>query len=252
MAGLTLQAAAQPGSMLPSSTLLEWGERGDSGSDPGDKANPGVLSDVFCRVGGPDLDRSAISVHTMVAIHSGHVIGDNLWLWRADHSQLAEGEPPRTYPPEEKRPSEVYHLVTEGEYTCATGLHVGGDDVTMYGLAVEHTTQNQTVWTGERGKTFFYQCELPYDVSQAGFGDAGFVGYSVDDAVDSHLAVGVGIYSFFRDHQCLVPTAIRAPTTKPGVVFQHPFIKHLNGHGSILSILNGQGPGVGAGIARLP
>jgi len=190
-----------------------------------------------------------------VVIHSGHVIGDNLWLWRADHSQLdlARHEQPKTYPANQARPDEVYHLVQQGEYACAHGLEVWGNDVTVFGLAVEHANRDQTVWRGERGRTFFYQCELPYDATQASFGDPGFAGYVVGESVEEHEAVGVGVYSYFRDHQCLVPTAIRAPANKPGkVVFRNPFVKHLNGHGAIISVFNHQGSAVGPGMSRLP
>ena len=34
---------------------------------------------------------------TKVRLEASGVVGDNLWLWRADHSQLAPGEPPKTY-----------------------------------------------------------------------------------------------------------------------------------------------------------
>jgi hypothetical protein len=44
--------------------LLEWG----SACDGGDPRDPGVLSDVFVRVGGPNLDRQAVAVHTMVRL----------------------------------------------------------------------------------------------------------------------------------------------------------------------------------------
>lgn len=56
---------------------------------------------------------------------------------------------------------------------CDFGLRVDGDDVTMYSLAVEHTLKDLTVWNGERGRTYFYQSELPYGVTQAQFGDPG-------------------------------------------------------------------------------
>jgi len=72
----TSAAAAAP----PSSTLLEWGDLNDSSSDPGDPLNPGVLSDVFCRVGGPDLDRSTIAVHTMVPFFLGSSAGSSLFI----------------------------------------------------------------------------------------------------------------------------------------------------------------------------
>ena len=34
-----------------------------------------------------------------------------------------------------------------------------------------------TDWRGESGSTFFYQSELPYDVTQAEYGDKGYTGY---------------------------------------------------------------------------
>lgn len=49
---------------------------------------------------------------------------------------------------------------------------------------------------GENGKTFFFQCELPYDVTPA-YGTAGYVGYRVNDNVKTHVGYGVGVYSNF-------------------------------------------------------
>ena len=43
---------------------------------------------------------------------------------------------------------------------CDHVLVVDGDDVTMYGLAVEHTLADLTSWQGERGRTYFYQSEV--------------------------------------------------------------------------------------------
>jgi len=64
-------------------SLLEFGAEGLK--DEGDRLNPGALFDIFCRVGGGGAAnrRDWISIDTMVRIHSGHVVGDNLWLWRA-------------------------------------------------------------------------------------------------------------------------------------------------------------------------
>ena len=47
--------------------------------------------------------------------------------------------------------------------TADTGLIVNGDNVTMYGLFVEHYQKYQTIWNGNGGRTIFYQNELPYD-----------------------------------------------------------------------------------------
>lgn len=46
--------------------------------------------------------------------------------------------------------------------------------VTTYGLAVEHTEQDLTLWAGTGGQVFFYQSELPYIVNQQQFGDPGY------------------------------------------------------------------------------
>lgn len=51
-------------------------------------------------------------------------------------------------------------------------------------------TALQTIvqWNGDRGKTFFFQCELPYDVASYPY-----AGYSVAPHVREHEAVGVGV-----------------------------------------------------------
>ena len=216
LASVVLQASEVPAEV--NSSLLRWG--GD-----GAETDPSVLSDVFCRVGGPGSLKVRASV--MVHVAASHVILDNLWLWRADHAELAPGEQPR--------PGEQYHLVVPGECSCENGLVVDGDDVTAYGLAVEHTDQDQVIWRGERGRTYFYQCELPYDVNQTMFGDQGYAGYRVDTAVKKHECWAPGIYSYFRDYPCLVQAAIVAPDTDE-VTFMNAFTKKLRGHDGILAV----------------
>lgn len=56
----------------------------DEGHYAGDPSKPVVLSDVFARVGGPD--EHPVQAATMVVVNAGNVLGDNLWLWRADHT----------------------------------------------------------------------------------------------------------------------------------------------------------------------
>ena len=160
--GLMLQASNVSGtgvnmtSLLNTTSLLEWGSEGVV--DPGSSSDPGLICDVYARTGGPDTSDTSVDVH--VRIHSGHVIGDNVWLWRADHSALAPGESPSD-------PSlSEYHLVRDGEFRTNTGLEVFGDSVTMYGLAVEHTLRDLVRWSGSHGQTFFFQAELPYDATQ--------------------------------------------------------------------------------------
>ena len=220
VAGVLLQAGAKP-----TSTLLQWGE----GSYAGDAASPGILSDVFARVGGPDV--TPVQTTSMIEINSSHVIGDNLWLWRADHAvsgRVKEGAKPE------------FTLVKGGANPCAHGLRVHGDDVTMYGAAVEHTLGDLTQWYGERGRSYFYQSELPYDVTQANFGDLDFVGYRVDAAVTQHDAWGTGVYHYFRDHNVTVASGIAAPAALVSH-FTSPLTVCLNGSGTIQHVINDYG-----------
>jgi len=248
VAGLMLGALRVERNEGEVTALLEWGSEGTV--DEGDAARPGIMSDIFARVGGPNIDRE-VGVDKMVRVHSGHVVGDNLWLWRADHALLDPNEPPQTV--DDPKKSE-YHLTVNREYPSEAGLEVIGNDVTMYGLFVEHTLGHMTQWRGEGGRVFFYQSEFPYDVTQQDFGEAGFAGYMVADNVKSHQAYGIGVYTYFRDHDVQVDSAIRAPETD-GVRFHNAFTRFLNGQGGVWHVLNGQGGSAtvqGTRMARLP
>jgi len=217
VAGILMQAGP-----VESPDLMRVGTEG--GGFAGDAANPVVLSDIFARVGGPDGLENNVMADTMVQVHSGHVVGDNFWLWRADHS--SDG------------------AVNGGFYPVNHGLQVHGDDVTMYGLAVEHTLQDLTQWHGERGATYFYQSELPYDLDQADFGALNYTGYRVDTGVASHEAHGVGVYSFFKTYHVTVESGIVAPES---ATFVHPFSVFLSGYGTIAHVLNDRGDSTGEG-----
>ena len=59
-----MQASAQGSARLVNvSSLLEWGD--DGAEDLGDIEEPGVISDVFARIGGPDIETDA-SVDVML------------------------------------------------------------------------------------------------------------------------------------------------------------------------------------------
>merc|ERR1712136_724081 len=68
IAGVLLNAGP-----FPTKALLEWG----TVSYAGDALNPGMLHDVFARVGGPAVP-AAQQVEVMIRINAGNVIGDNL------------------------------------------------------------------------------------------------------------------------------------------------------------------------------
>lgn len=156
----------------------------------------------------------------MLEINSGHVIGDDIWLWRADHTEGGD--------------------VKGAAFPCQNGLVVNGDDVIMYGLAVEHTLQDLVLWNGERGRTYFFQGELPYDVTQEGYGDKGYTGYRVGPSVLEHAAFGVGVYHYFRDYPVTVEYGLWAPKHLEGS-FVSPLVVYLNGQGLIRHILNDKG-----------
>ncbi len=140
--------------------------------------NPTLLADLFFRIGGFRPDK--VHVDQAAVVNSNDVIGDHFWIWRADHG--------------------VNGSVGWDINTAENGLAVNGDYVTMYGMFVEHFQQYQVLWKGGYGKTYFLQCETPYDApyqaaykSENGIRD-GYAAYKVADNVNHHEAWAFGIY----------------------------------------------------------
>ena len=200
-----------------SATLLQIGEPGCSASHA---ADPLFFYDIFCRVGGA----AAGAATCMVTVNSHDVVGDNFWLWRADHG----------------------HGAGWNANPNATGLMVNGDNVTLYGLFVEHCQAYQTVWNGNGGRVYFYQSEMPYDPpSQDAWrsGDSnGYASYKVADTVTNHEAWGLGVYCVFRAAPVMADNAIETPTT-PGVRMHHLVVVRLGGRpgSGITHVINGSG-----------
>jgi hypothetical protein len=181
--------------------------------------NPTLLADVFFRVGGAGVGKSKVSL----AINSSDVIVDHTWIWRADHGAGVGWE----------------------DNTAANGMVVTGDDVTVYGLFVEHYQQYQVLWKGNGGRTYFYQSEIPYDPpNQASYASGphtnGWASYKVADNVTNHEAWGLGIYSVFRHPDVVLTRAIEVPKT-PNVQFHHIITVALGNLGSIDNVINGTG-----------
>ncbi|WP_380780568.1 adenylyl cyclase [Sphingomonas sp. R86520] len=197
--------------------------------------NPTLLADLFFRVGGATVGKA----QTCLEINSHHVIGDHLWIWRADHGDHDGGR--------------VHVGWTES--TADHGLIVNGDDVTIYGLFVEHFQKYQVTWNGERGRTYFYQCELPYDPpSQAAYmagKTRGWAAYKVADTVTAHEATGLGIYAnFTADPSIVLESAIEAPR-RPGVRFASITTISLGtGQGTIAHLVNDAGAAARPGAVR--
>jgi hypothetical protein len=170
-----------------SPTLLEVGTATNAVDH---SADPICLYDLCSRVGGATPGTTT----NCVVINANDVIGDNLWLWRADHG----------------------NGVGWTQNASLSGLVVNGNNVTIYGLFVEHHEQYQTLWNGNWGRVYFYQSELPYDApSQSVWSEApgvnGYASYKVAPTVTSHQAYGMGIYGVFLSSTTSCYNAIETP-----------------------------------------
>jgi hypothetical protein len=187
--------------------------------------NPISLQDVFFRIGGPSAGEAA----TTLIVNSDDTIIDNIWAWRADHG----------------------NGVGWTANTAANGVVINGDNVTAYGLFVEHYQEWQTIWNGDGGRTIFYQSEMPYDPpSQAAWNSptgSGWASFKVGARVRSHEAWGLGVYSFFNQGVDIrADRAIEVPDTS-GVQFHDMISVFLSGSGGIEHTINDAGtPVVGS------
>ena len=207
-----------------SSTLVQIGPSGSSASHSSD---PTVLSDVFARIGGATVGKAT---QTLV-VNSANVIGDDLWLWRADHGNSG--------------------TVGWSTNTAANGMIVNGANVTMYGLAVEHYQAVQVQWNGNGGADYFYQSEMPYDPpNQSSWMDGSTDGYpsiNVASSVTSFKGYGLGVYCYFSTNSGVQSAnAITAPNLS-GVQFNDMVTVSLGGVGTIDHIINGVGNTVNSG-----
>ena len=185
--------------------------------------NPVFLYDIVARVGGATVGTAS----SCVRVSSNDVVGDNFWLWRADHGAGADWN----------------------ENKCKNGLIVEGENVTLYGLFVEHFQEYQTLWNGNGGRVYFYQSELPYDApSQSEWqheGIDGFASYKVADGVTRHEAWGLGVYGVFNRSAVKCFNAIETPTSSD-VKMHHLISVWITGkkESEITHIINGTGEAV--------
>lgn len=227
LAGLLVDAGPE---MSP--VLVQVGPRG---AQRHNAAEPTLLADLFFRVGGAAVGNA----ETCLEINSRYVVGDHLWIWRADHGDRENGR---------------VH-VGWSESRGAQGLVVNGDDVSMYGLFVEHFQRHQVLWRGDRGRTWFFQCELPYDPpSQKAWradDSRGWAAYRVADGVSAHEAVGLGIYAnFTADPSIVLQSAIEAPRASNVRFASVTTISLGGGKGAIAHLVNDAGSAARPGAIR--
>ncbi len=201
--------------------LLQVGPKNAHRSNRND---PTALQDVFFRIGGAAAGKATVSLE----VNSDNVILDDTWAWRADHG------------------NGVGWTVN----TADTGVVVNGDDVTAYGLFVEHYQKTEVIWNGNRGRVVFFQNEMPYDPpSQAAWsqrpGVQGWPALKIAKHVTSFSGYGMGSYSFFNQGIDIFATrAFEVPTTLPAsslndllTIFLDPSV----GKGGILNVVNDTG-----------
>lgn len=224
--GITISGLFFDAGANNSPVLLEIGPNGSSANHAN---NPIVLHDVFFRVGGAAPGRATVNL----SINSHHTIVDHTWIWRADHGAG----------------------VGWNQNPSAHGLWVNGNDVTIYGLFVEHYQNYQTVWNGNGGRVYFYQSEIPYDPpSQASWNSTtgrGFAAYKVADHVTSHEAWGLGVYSVFTNPNIFLERAFEVPNN-PNVRMHNMITACLGGNGGIIRVINNTGGQTGCNASFTP
>ncbi len=152
---------------------------------PPHAADPTQLSDVFIRIGGATVGKATNSL----VIDSADTIIDHTWIWRADHGNSG----------------------TVGSRTTNTadnGLTVNGNNVTAYGLFVEHYQKTQVTWKRQRWPNVLLQgsrcCDPPNQASWMNGSGKGYPAYKVASSVTSHEAWGLGSYCYFSTNSSVV------------------------------------------------
>jgi hypothetical protein len=194
-------------------------EVGPEGSRAGHAKDPISLHDVFFRAGGAGVGRTKMNLQ----INSNDTLVDHTWIWRADHGDGVGWD----------------------LNTSENGLVVNGNQVTIYGLFVEHHQKFQVLWNGNGGRTYFYQSEIPYDPpNQSSYSSApgvnGWASYKVADKVTSHEAWGLGVYSVFIYPNVVLTRAIETPKNS-GVRFHDMIAVALGDRGEISHVINDAG-----------
>ncbi len=204
-----------------SPVLLQVGS--NHGQDHSNPADPTLVQDVFFRIGGATPGQAA----TSLVVNSSNVILDDIWAWRADHG----------------------NGVGWTDNVGDTGVLVNGDNVTAYGLAVEHYEKAEVVWNGKDGTDFFFQNEMPYDPpSQAAWMENattdGYPAFKITHSAAGFQGYGMGSYSFFDlGVQIFAANAFEVDDT-PDVQLHDLFTIFLNatgGYGGIDNVVNGVG-----------
>jgi hypothetical protein len=160
-------------------------------------------------------------------VSSNNTILDDIWAWRADHGAG----------------------VGWTSNTADTGLLVTGNNVTAYGLFIEHYQKYEVIWSGNNGTDIFLQNEMPYDPpSQAAWMEApgvdGYAAFKVTNNVTSFKGYGLGSYSFFNQGvNIYAANAFEVPSKLAPASMNDLLTIFLStsGFGGILNVINNTG-----------
>jgi len=223
VAGVNISGVMFDAGPTNSSVLLQVGV---AGSNANYSSNPVTLDDIFFRIGGATAGEATAAL----VDDSNYSIIDDMWAWRADHG-------------------------TDAAWTgnvSDNGLIVNGNDVSAYGLAVEHFEQTEVEWNGQGGKVIFFQNENPYDPpSQAAWMDGsqdGFPAFQLASNVTSFNGYGMGSYCYFEEGVAIENAEAFETPQNSGDVFNGLFTVFLNGSGGIQSVVNGTGAAVSSTV----
>ena len=212
-----------------------------SGGVHRDPNDPTLLQDIFFRIGGAAAGRATNSL----IVNADNAILDDIWAWRADHGAG----------------------VGWNSNVADTGVIVNGDNITAYGLFVEHYQKYEVIWNGQNGEDVFFQNEMPYDPpSQSAWMSSpttnGYAAFLVSPNVTSFQGYGMGSYSFFNQGVPIFAAQAFQSPVDPGVQFHDiltVFLDPTHGSGGISSVINGVGgsstaanPDVAVDVASYP
>ncbi len=198
---------------------------GTPAHDPASASDPDLVSDVFFRIGGAETTPTSATVSLLD--NADNSVIDDVWAWRADHNQG----------------NNAGWTFNQG----ATGVVVTGDNVTAYGMAVEHYQKYEVIWSGNNGTDIFFQNELPYDPpSQADWmaspAQDGYPAFYLAPNIRSFNGYGMGSYAVFISTNATLydQEAFEAPTSCD-VAFHDVFTVWIAGSGGYQSVVDGYG-----------
>lgn len=222
VAGVNVSGLLFDAGTTNSAALLTVGVQGSTNDYSTD---PVTIDDDFFRIGGDIAGKATQSL----VDNSNYSIIDDVWAWRADHGLTG----------------------TTGwtVNTAANGVVVNGNDVTAYGLFVEHYQQYEVMWNGQGGTDIFFQNENPYDPpSQSAWevssSQLGYPAFLLASNVTSFQGYGMGSYCYFDQGVPIYNSmAFQAPDFSTDQ-FHDIFTMFLSGSGGINSVINGVGAAV--------